>query len=66
MARENMVLCYSAMAERSHDPLPQWRAAEQAMRDALQVYTPEQMGFYPEKATRLLDEILAQTAKLGC
>ena len=41
MTRENMVLCYSAMAERSHDPLPQWRAAEQAMRDALQVSTPE-------------------------
>lgn len=63
--RENMARCYVAIAQRSPDPLPHWRAAKAAVTDALRVYTPEQMGFYHEKATRLLGQIRAEIAKLG-
>ena len=50
---------------RSSDPLPHWRAAEQAAQDALRVYTPEQMPYYHEKATHLLIDIRAEIARLG-
>lgn len=41
------------------------RAAELAATLALQVYTPEHMPFYHEKATRLLARIRTEIAERG-
>ena len=65
MTQENIALAFSAKARLVDDPLPDWRAAELAATLALQVYTPEHMPFYHEKATRLLARIRTEIAERG-
>ncbi|MBO9715175.1 DUF4062 domain-containing protein [Sphingomonas sp.] len=64
MTHENLSLAYEGMADLRETPRNNLVAAEAALLTALEIYTPQDMPHYFEKATRALARIRAKLAAL--
>ena len=66
MTRQNMARLELARAlhDTCTDPLPHLRAALEHVEAALEVYDPEHMAFYHQKATALREALLSEIARL--
>ncbi|NML06169.1 hypothetical protein [Sphingomonas sp. G-3-2-10] len=64
MTGENIARMHEVIAERSTDPLPGLKAAEQALIEALSAFSPEHMAYYHNKASASLARVREKIAAI--